>query len=153
MLNGTVKVLNDLIETSEDGEEGFSEAAKGATRPELKTIFLAGSADRRAAVIELRALLHSLGGTHVETGTVVGSAHRGWARVKATVGDANIDMLEEMERAGNKATAMYVSALTGNLSLQIRNVLQRQHDGAVRYQDTIRDLRDNYKAIKEAVGN
>jgi len=34
----TVKALNDLIRTSEDGKIGFAEASKEATKPELKTM-------------------------------------------------------------------------------------------------------------------
>ena len=34
---------------------------------------------------------------------IVDAAHRGWAKVVATVGDTNLSMLEEVERAEHKA--------------------------------------------------
>ena len=141
----TVKVLNHLVQTSEDGTKGFAEAAKEATKPELKTMFQQRSADCASAVIELQHMVESLGGKPKDSGTASGAAHRGWAKVKATAGDANIGMLEEVERAEDKAKAAYVKALTASLPQQVRIVVQRQHDGAVRNHDLIRDLRDNYK--------
>lgn len=154
MLNDdTVKVLNHLVQTSEDGKKGFAEAAKEATTPELKTVFHRRSLDCAAAVAELQALAETLGGTPKDSGTVAGAAHRGWTKVKATVGDANIGTLEEVESAEDKAKAAYTKALTATLPPHVRSVVQRQHDGAVRNHDLIRDLRNSYKAKKEAVAS
>ena len=151
MLNvETIKVLNGLIQTSEDGKMGFTEASKEATKPELKTMFQRRSADCASAVIELQQVVQSLGGTPKDSGTVAGAAHRGWTKVKATVGDANIGTLEEVERAEDKAKAAYIKALTADLPQEVRSLVQRQHDGAVRNHDLIRDLRNSYKATKEA---
>lgn len=99
---------------------------------------------------ELRHLVQSLGGTAKDSGTIAGAAHRGWTKVKATVGDANISTLEEMERAEDKAKSAYIRALTVKLPDPVRSVVQRQHDGAVRNHDLVRDLRNSYKAMKEA---
>jgi uncharacterized protein (TIGR02284 family) len=153
MLNeDTVKVLNDLIQTSEDGKKGFAEAAKEATKPELKTVFERRSADCGTAAIELQQLVESLGGKPKDSGTIAGAAHRGWTKVKTAVGDANIAVLEEVERAEDKAKAAYAKALTAELPQNVLSVVQRQHDSAVRNHDIIRDLRNSYKtAKKEAV--
>ncbi len=147
----TVKVLNSLIQTSEDGKKGFAEAAKEATKPDLKTMFSQRSIDCETAVVELQRLVESLGGKAKDSGTVAGAAHRGWTKVITSVGDANISVLEEVERAEDKAKSAYAKALTATLSEQVRSVVQRQHDGAVRNHDIIRDLRNSYKAAKEAV--
>jgi uncharacterized protein (TIGR02284 family) len=152
MLNDdTVKVLNDLIQTSEDGKKGFAEAAEVATTPELRTMFRQRSLDCTAAATELQSLVKTLGGKPKDSGTIAGAAHRGWTKVKATVGDANIGTLEEVESAEDKAKAAYTKALAASLPAQVRAVVQRQHDGAVRNHDLIRDLRNTYKAKKEAV--
>ena len=154
MLNDdTVKLLNDLIQTSEDGNKGFVEAAGEATTPELKIVFHQRSLDCAEAVTELQALVNSLGGTPEDGGTIAGAAHRGWTKVKATIGDANIGTLEEVESAEDKAKAAYTKALKAKLPPQVRTVVQRQHDGAVRNHDLIRDLRNSYKARKEAVAS
>lgn len=149
----TVKVLNDLVQTSEDGKKGFAEAAESVTTPELKTVLHQCSLDCAAATIELQALVKSLGGTPKDSGTIAGAAHRGWTKVKATVGDTNIGTLEEVESAEDKAKAIYIKALKATLPPQVRTVIQRQHDGAVRSHDLIRNLRNSYKANKAAVAN
>ena len=144
-----IKVLNDLIQTSEDGKVGFAEAAKNVTTTELRNIFRQRSADCSGAATELQNLVVMLGGKAKESGTVAGAAHRGWAKVKATVGDANMATLEEIERAEDEAKAVYTKALTATLPSQVGVVVQRQHDGAVRNHDLIRDLRNTYKVAKE----
>ena len=154
MLNDdTVKVLNHLVQTAEDGKKGFAEAAEEATTPELKTVFHQRSLDCSTAVTELQALVKTLGGTPKDSGTIAGAAHRGWTKVKATVGDANVGTLEEVESAEDKAKAAYTKALAATLPPQVRTVVQRQHDGAVRNHDLIRDLRNSYKAKKVAVAS
>ena len=151
MLNeDTVKVLNNLIQTSEDGVKGFAEAAEEATRPELKTIFTQRSLDCGIAVTELQRLVISLGGKPEDSGTIAGTVHRGWAKVRTAVGDPNIAMLEIVECAEDKAKASYKKALSARLPPNSRSVVQRQHDGAVRNHDLVRDLRNSYKAAQEA---
>jgi uncharacterized protein (TIGR02284 family) len=152
MLNDdTVKVLNGLVQISEDGKKGFAEAAQETKTPELKTMFQQRSQDCAAAVTELQAPVKSLGGEPKDSGTFAGAAHRGWTKVKATIGDANISTLEEVESAEDTAKAAYAKALTAALPEPVRVVVQRQYEGAVRNHDLIRDLRNSYKAKKEAV--
>ena len=154
MLNhDTVKVLNDLVQTSEDGEKGFAEAAKDATAPELKNIFHRRALDCATAAIELQALVKTFGAMPKDSGTIAGAAHRGWTKLKATIGDANISTLEDVESAEDKAKAIYTRALDANLPPEVRSVVQRQQEGAVRNHDLMRDLRDNYKADKEGVAS
>ena len=47
-----ISVLNDLIETSKDGQEGFKTCAEDIKHPELKTLFVQRSADCAAAVAQ-----------------------------------------------------------------------------------------------------
>ncbi len=148
--NEVIKVLNDLIHTSEDGKKGFAEAEQGSTKQDLKAMFHKRSTECDAAATELQALVKSLGGTAQDSGTVGGAAHRGWAKVKATVGDANIGMLEEVERAEDHAKIVYAKALTATLPSQVRTVVQRHYDGVAKNHDAVRDLRNSYKASKAA---
>lgn len=151
MLNEeAVKVLNRLIQTSEDGTKGFAEAAREATQPELKTVLQTRSADCGAAVIELQALVYSLGGSPLDSATVGAALSGDWAKVRATAGGADITMLKELERAEDRAGAAFVKALGVKLPPQVRSVVQRQHDGAVRNRNLMRDLRNSYKAARGA---
>ncbi len=142
----TLTVLNDLIQTSEDGKKGFADAAEVATNPELKTMFQGRSADCDTAVTELQQLVQSLGGTPADSGTVVGAANRGWAKMKTSVGDPNLGMLEEIERAEDRAKAAYINALNVKLPQLIEKVVQRQYEGAIRNHNIVRDLRNSYRA-------
>ena len=148
-----VKVLNDLVQTSEDGKIGFAEAAEKVTAPELKTVFHQRALDCAEAATELQTLVKTLGGEPKDSGTIAGAVHRGWAKVKATVGDTNIGTLEEVESAEDKAKATYTKALNADLPPMARGVVQRQHEGAVRNHNLIRDLRNNYKANKETIAS
>src|SRR5690349_8314356 len=73
-----VDVLNDLIETSKDGEYGFTTCAERATAVELKQTFLRRASDCARAAGELQALVVEYGGKAEDSGTVAGAVHRGW---------------------------------------------------------------------------
>jgi len=147
----TVKALNDLIQTSTDRRKGFAEAAATATKSELKVLFQRHSADCAAAVIELRRLVASIGGTPKSSGTLAGMVHRSWLKLKTVISDPNIAVLEEMERAEGHAATAYAKALAAGLPPQIHGVVQLQHYGAVRNRNLIRDLHSCHKARNEAV--
>jgi uncharacterized protein (TIGR02284 family) len=146
----TVKVINALIETSEDGKKGFADAAQHVTKPELKTVFQRRAADCDTAVLELQRLVQSLGSIPKDSGTAAETAHRGWARMKTTLGDPNLAMLEDVERAEDKAKLAYTDALNAPLPRLIRNVVERQYAGAKRNHDLVRDLRNSYRAEQSA---
>ena len=61
-MDDTVKILNGLIETSEDGLKGFQEAADKAKAPQLKQLFADRAQACNQSVRELQALVTSLGG-------------------------------------------------------------------------------------------
>ena len=77
-----VDVLNDLVETSKDGEYGFATCAERATSVELKQIFLRRASDCARAASELQAIVVEYGGKAEDSGTVAGAVHRGWVSAK-----------------------------------------------------------------------
>ena len=56
-----ISVLNDLIETSKDGQEGFKSCAEDIKHPELKALFVKRSADCATAAAELQAQVRAHG--------------------------------------------------------------------------------------------
>ena len=60
--NGVIATLNDLIETSRDGEQGFRTCAEGVTSPNLKTLFEAAARRCAEGAAELEAKVRGLGG-------------------------------------------------------------------------------------------
>lgn len=148
--DAAIDVLNELIHTSEDGEKGFHEAAKIARDPKLILLFEECSAQCHEAVNELQAKVAALGGTPDDHGSVAGAAHRGWIKAKATVADNDIAVLEEVERGEDYAKAAYIKALRAKLPADVRGLVQKQQQGAIRNHDRIRDLRNMYKARVQA---
>lgn len=145
-MDDTIKTLNNLIETSEDGLKGFKEAAEKATEAKLKLLFNERAAACQQSANELQSLVTSLGGKPEKSGSVAGAAHRGWVKVKAAVSDSNVAVLEEVERGEDYAKAAYGKALKADLPPQIRSVVERQYQGVLSNHDRIRDLRNQYRA-------
>jgi len=144
-----IHVLNDLLETSRDGEYGFRACADEVDSQQLKTVFRERAASCAAAANELAETIHSFGGETDEGGTVTGAMHRGWVHVKGTLGaDSALSMLEECERGEDAAVARYRKALKEDLPPQVRELVQRQADGAKRNHDQIKALRDEMRSRK-----
>jgi uncharacterized protein (TIGR02284 family) len=143
-------ILNELVETSKDGEKGFRTAADDTKNTELKGIFLARAEDCSKGAAQLQKLVAQYGGEAEAGGSVAGALHRGWVNLKSTVtGRDDLAILEECERGEDVAKAKYRDALEDvELPEDARSVVQRQFDGVVRNHDQSRDLRDRFKATR-----
>lgn len=148
MADNITSVLNDLVETSKDGEKGFRTAAEDTNNPELKTIFIRRADDCAKGAAELQQIVVRLGGKPEQGGSVAGAMHRGWVDLKSKVADRDdLAILEECERGEDVAKAKYRKALEDStLPQDIRAVVQQQYDGVVRNHDQVRSLRDRYRA-------
>lgn len=142
----TVSVLNDLIQTSEDGRNGFLAAADKAADPNLKSLFQERSRLCGMAASELQQIVRSLGAEPQDSGSVAGAVHRGWVKVKAAVGDNNLAVLEEVERGEDVAKGAYMQALRTDLPAKIKDVVSKQYEGVLKNHSRVRDLRDQYRA-------
>ncbi|MNV52136.1 hypothetical protein D3C71_1442130 [compost metagenome] len=142
-----VDVLNDLLESSRDGEYGFHASAEHAESGELKGIFQRHSRECAAAAVELEHEIRRLGGDPASGGSVSGALHRGWVSVKTALSTSDDKaVLEECERGEDAAVARYRKALKANLPADIRALLERQSQGAQRNHDEVRALRDGFSA-------
>ena len=150
MSSNLTSALNDLVETSRDGEKGFRAAAEDTKNTELQKVFLRRAQDCALSAADLQKLVAQHGGSPEKEG-VAGAAHRGWLNLKAAVsGRPDLAILEECERGEDVAKARYRKALEEPLPEDIRMVVQRQYDGVIRNHDQIRALRDNYRVAKRA---
>ncbi len=141
-----VKVLNNLIETSKDGEKGFLAAAEDTKIPELRDVFRKRAQDCANGAAELQAIVAQAGEKPDDHGSIAGALHRGWANLKASVaGRTELAILEECERGEDVAKKHYADALQETLPDNIRNVVQRQYEGVLRNHDQIRSLRDSHR--------
>src|SRR4029434_8027873 len=142
-------ILNDLIETSKDGEKGFRTSAEDTRSGELKSVFVGRADECAKAAATLQQLVTRLGGDPESDGSVAGAVHRGWVNLKSSVTDrSDLAILEECERGEDVAKAQYRKALEADLPDDIRGIVQRQYDVLARTHDQVRGLRDPYRSTQ-----
>jgi uncharacterized protein (TIGR02284 family) len=144
-----IDTLNDLIETSKDGEYGFRTSAEYLRDPQIKQLFNDRAEQCRRAVTELQDCVRQLGGKADDSGSAAGAVHRGWVAVKGTLsGYSDLAILEETERGEDTAMASYRDALQEDLPPQVRELVERQFEGVKRNHAQVRMLRDQARALK-----
>jgi uncharacterized protein (TIGR02284 family) len=140
--DNVISVLNNLIETCKDGQNGFQTAAEGVKRSDLKTLFGQYSQQRAQFAGELQNEVLRLGGDPAETGSVAATLHRGWINIKSAVtGEDENAVIAECERGEDSAVANYKDALADeNLPSDIRSIVERQSAQVKEAHDRIRNL-------------
>ena len=81
-----IATLNDLLEISRDGEQGFHMCIEGVESPNLKALFEAAARRYAGGAAELEAKIRSLGGEPAKGGSMSGSMHRAWTNIKPALG-------------------------------------------------------------------
>ncbi|HYP02011.1 MAG TPA: PA2169 family four-helix-bundle protein [Pyrinomonadaceae bacterium] len=138
-----ISVLNNLIETCKDGQNGFQTAAEGITRSDVKSLFYQYSQQRAQFAGELQDEVRRLGGDPEQTGSVAATLHRGWINIKSAVTGADENaVLAECERGEDAAVSNYKDALAAdrNLPADVRAILERQYAQVQEAHDRIRNL-------------
>lgn len=142
-----IDTLNDLIETSHDGEYGFRQLAEHAESPELQQIFLRRAEEIRASVADLRGEVAAQGGKPEDGGTASGALHRGWVAVRSVLSTSTDQaLLDEAERGEDAALARYRKAAKQDLPPLVRALVDRQLQGVQRNHDQVKALRDQHHA-------
>ena len=99
-----VDILNDLIETSKDGEYGFRSSAEYLKAVDTRRLFEGRADECRRAAAELQTLVQQYGGNPEDSGSASAAMHRGWVAVKGTLaGYSDKAILEETERGEDVA--------------------------------------------------
>ena len=138
-----INILNDLIETCRDGQNGFLEAAENAQSPELKEYFNKASLERSQLVGELQQQVHGLGGDPENAGSTAGALHRTWVDIKGTLtGSDDQSILNECERGEDSAVEAYKDALKQDLPANIRSVVETQFGEVKQVHDRVKQMRD-----------
>lgn len=139
-----ISLLNGLIQTCKDGQEGFKQAAEGVNLSELKSAFYEFGQQRAQFVGELQTLVRELGGDPEKEGSFMGSIHRGWIDIKSAImGNDEAAVLNEAERGEDIAKNNYEDALEKNLPANIHSVIQNQYHA-------VRDAHDRVKIMRDA---
>jgi uncharacterized protein (TIGR02284 family) len=147
MNDDVIDQLNELIETSKDGEQGFLKAARDTKTAELSAVFNEGARRCAEGARELQTLVRQLGGDPEKSGSAAAAMHRGWINLKEAV-SARDDkaILEEVERGEDYAKAQYRKATEMNLPANVKAVVDRQYQGVLANHDKVKALRNRYRA-------
>ena len=140
-------VLKDLVETLEDGREGFAQGAQKLAdigRTELSATFHRLSQQRAEFSAELRELARQRGVDIDEEGSMAAALHRGWMSLKdAIAGDDPEGVLDAAEQGEDHAVSEFDSALEDDeLTPQVREVVERQRKDIKAAHDQVRAARD-----------
>jgi uncharacterized protein (TIGR02284 family) len=141
-------VLNNLIETLKDGQEGFKQAAESVRDPELKALFSQYSQQRSRFATALQSEARRHGETEPETSSsATGALHRGWINLKSAItrGDEHA-ILAECERGEDSAVEEYKKALDDGLSPSAQELVSHQFAEIKAAHDRIKSLRDATKS-------
>ncbi len=139
----TSSILNGLIETCKDGQEGFQHAAAHVANPQLKSIFERFSKQRAHFFTQLQTAVRSLGQEAGATSSVAGALHRGWIDLKSAITSQDERaILAECERGEDSAVSQYRNALDEDLPADLRSLLIDQYGHVQKAHDEIKLLRD-----------
>ena len=137
--NEVIAILNQLIETCRDGQEGFRTAAENIHNSEFRRLFNIFSQQRAQFVSELQAEVHRLGGEPRQEGSLAGWLERGWMHIKAAVsrGDEG-GIIAECQHGEEASVNNYREALKSDLPLDVQYVVKRQY----------MDIKDSYDRVR-----
>jgi uncharacterized protein (TIGR02284 family) len=137
--NDVIDILNLLIETCKDGQEGYRAAATSIQNSEFRRLFNIFSQQRAQFVSELQSEVHRLGGEPVTEGSVEGRLHRGWLKFKSkALGGDEASIVAGCQSGDEAAINAYKEALKADLPLDVQYVVKRQY----------LDIRDAYDRIR-----
>ena len=138
-----ISILNNLIEISKDGEEGFLKAAGSVDDTKLQAYLLRRSLEVKHSAIELQGLVRTLGGKPADSASIGGYLHRRWIDLKAAIlTNDKLTVLNEVERGEDVALKAYREAASKNLPSEVVLIVLRQLNGAQRNHDEVKQLRD-----------
>ena len=142
-----ISVLEKLIETCRDGQNGYRDAAENVKDPELRSFFNEVSTTRAEFAGELENEVIRLGKHNPDRkGSATAALHRGWIDLKAALGGGDYSILSSVEAGEDNAKKHYEEALNDNLPQDIKDILRQQSQSVVSAHDHVRMLRDRAKA-------
>ncbi len=139
-------VTKDLIQTLEDGKDGFARAADrlaDSDRADLSAVMRNYSEQRATFSAELEAMAAGYGDDIDQDGSVAAAVHRGWMAVKdAITGSDAKGVLDAAEQGEDHAVSEYKKALDQDLSPDLRAVIEAQFTDIKKAHDDVKALRD-----------
>ena len=135
-----ITTLNELIEVSRDGEDGFRACADNVKNPTLKTFFEKKAERCREGAAQLQQIVREMGDEPEQSGSTSGAIHRFWVAIRGTLsGMSDHAILDECERGEGIAQVAYEEALKRDLPGDVRRVIERQY----------REVKANHERVAE----
>ncbi len=145
--NKTRDILQNLIETCRDGQNGFRESAEHIKNPEVREYFNQQSLERAKFASELEAETRRLGDSDVSTsGTTLAAMHRAWIDLKSALGGGDEAIISAAETGEDSAKKAYEEALKEKLPSDLQEIVQRQAESVIASHNRVRDFRDRKAA-------
>jgi uncharacterized protein (TIGR02284 family) len=143
----TQYAVQNVIENLIDSQEALQQIGEHLHDEVVKHFFLAESLRRAEFRGELETILHREGVRDIhESGTIAGTVHRIWARLKSTLGGGDGSLLATAEAIEDGVYDAYDKALNSNLPLSTRQVLRSQSAHVKLSHDYVRAARDHTEA-------
>ena len=140
-VDDTRSILNDLIQTCKDGQQGFQEAANHVKDSAVRAMFLEYSQQRSRFAGELQQEVMALGGDPEKSGSTMGALHRGWIDFKSKVtGQSDAAAIHEAESGEDAAVNAYQKALEKPLPNDIRDLIEGQYQSVRQAHARVRSL-------------
>jgi len=140
----TIKLLQELVDTCRDGQNGYRDAADHVTDSYLREFFNAQSLARAGFAGELEQELIPLGKADPDTsGSTAAAIRRAWIDFKSELGGGDTTILASVESGEDSAKAAFERALEEpNLREDLATLIRRQLASIAAAHDHVRSLRD-----------
>lgn len=146
-MSNDAAVTKELIETLQDGTDGFASGADKLEKDGETTLagtFRDLSAQRARMIAELQEIAASYGDQISDSGSVAAKVHRGWMAVKDAIAGSDPDgVLDAAAQGEDHAVSEFEDALGKDISPEFKTTLQRMAT-------EVRSTRDQVKALQAA---
>jgi len=149
--NEIISDLKGLINTLNDGKEGYESAAEITDSPELKSLFAGFATQRETYANELTAHIAQHGGhSENESGGILGALHRTWIDIKQALSSKeDIAILSAIETGEKAAIDKFDAALDDpNIHADHITLLQKQRTGIREALNEIETYRQRLEGLK-----
>lgn len=123
-------VTKELIETLEDGKDGFAQGAEKLSeleRPDLAAEFRQYANQRAEFSAELDRLAAVYGDDIEEDGSLLADVHRMWMSLRDAISGSDPDGVLGVAKQGeDHAVREYEKALEKDISSNLRSIIERQ---------------------------
>ncbi|MGB8769680.1 MAG: PA2169 family four-helix-bundle protein [Candidatus Korobacteraceae bacterium] len=147
-----VDALQELIQISRDGQNGYRGGAEHAKDPQLRRFLDSVSLARAKFAGDLESHAVRLGKTDVDrSGSALGAIHRGWTDLKANLGGGDDTILSSMETGDSYAKERYDKYIkSAKLPDDILGTIRNQAQTIVGTLDRVRAMRQHRQVQSEA---